>query len=117
MLRTLIALAAVAFLAAPALADECAGSKVVDRCLVGTWEMTTNGMQEWTKKHLHSVHPTTVKASNNTITLNADGTFSTGASHVEAQGTVGANGTASSTMDAQASGNWSAANGKLNLCA
>jgi hypothetical protein len=117
MLRSLVAFSAIAVLTAPAFADECGGSKVVDRCLVGTWEMTTNGMQEWTKKHLRNFHPATVKTSNNTITLNADGTFSTGASHAEAQGSLGSGATAKSTMDAQASGTWSAADGKFNLCA
>lgn len=116
MLRSLALVTALAALTAPALAEDCAGSHAVDRCLVGTWTMTKNGMDEWTKKHLRNFHAT-VKASNNTVTLNADGTFSTGASHVEAHGTATGGATTSSTLDAQASGHWSAADGKFNMCA
>ena len=117
MLRTLAVVSAAVLFAAPALAEDCAGSHVVDRCLVGTWQMTTNGMDAWAKKHLRNFRATNVKASGNTITLNADGSFATGASHVTAQGAMPNGGSASSTMDAQASGAWSAAGGKFNLCA
>jgi hypothetical protein len=95
---------------------DCAGTSTVDRCLVGKWEMTTNGAQDWMKKHIKGFRISSVKASGNTITLNADGTFATGASHVTATGTSANGTTGTSTMDAQASGKWSAANGKFNLC-
>jgi hypothetical protein len=117
MRRSLTALTAIALFTAPALAEDCAGSHAIDRCLVGKWQMTTNGMEAWAKKHLRNFRASTVKASDNTITLNADGSFATGASKVTASGTATNGATASSTMNAQASGAWSAAGGKFNLCA
>lgn len=123
MLRSLAALALTAalsapFLAAPAFADDCGGSAAVDRCLVGKWQLTTNGMDAWRKKHLKNFRTTKVESEGNTITLNADGTFETGTSRSSASGTTAdGNMSATSSMTAQASGNWSAADGKFNLCA
>lgn len=117
MLRQLTAFAAIAIFTAPAFAEDCGGSHAVDRCLVGQWQMTTNGMDAWRKKHLKNLRATTVKSDGNTITLNADGTFSTGTSHSSAESTTAdGNMRASSAMSGQASGNWSAAGGKFNLC-
>ncbi|MBI1212862.1 MAG: hypothetical protein GC190_15480 [Alphaproteobacteria bacterium] len=117
MLRLTAAFAAAALLATPALAADCGGSHAVDRCMVGTWQMTKNGMQEWMRKHVRKFSVTSVHATNNTITLHADGTFATGASTatVEGHGSSGMHGSA--TMSGQSSGTWSAADGKFNLCA
>ena len=117
MLRSLAALSAIAMFAAPALAEDCAGSHAVDRCLVGTWTMTHNGAEDWMRRHIRNFHPTAVTTANNTITLNADGTFSTGNSTATASGTNNQGMTATATQQGQASGSWSAASGKFNLCA
>jgi hypothetical protein len=99
-----------------ARAEDCAGTHQVDRCLVGTWKMTTNGMERWMREHVHKFNVTSVSQTGNTITLNADGTFTTGASNVTVQG-AGGGATGTGHMAAQASGHWSAANGNFNICA
>ncbi len=95
---------------------ECAGAHEIDRCLVGTWQMSVDGMEQWMREHIHKANVTGVSQVGNTLTLNSDGTFATGASHVnvELQGSGGMSG--QGALNGSASGRWSAANGHLNLC-
>jgi hypothetical protein len=95
--------------------SECAGTHEVDQCLVGTWELTTHGAEQWMREHGQTLQLTSVARANNTMTLLEDGTFATGAARVDA--TVrsddmrGAGG-----MVGQSSGRWSAAGGRFNVC-
>jgi hypothetical protein len=115
--RTLCAAGLIAVMSVGiARADDCAGTHAVDRCLVGTWKMTTNGTEQWMRAHIPNYHVTRLQTSGNTITLNANGTFATGDSKVTAQGVTDTGKSATSTMNGQASGVWSAADGKFNLC-
>jgi len=66
--------------------EECAATREIDRCLLGTWQMTADGMQEWARTHLRNFQVTEASLANNTLTLNDDRTFSTGDSHVSASG-------------------------------
>ena len=100
-----------------ARADDCAGTSAVDRCLIGTWKMTTNGTEQWMRAHIRNYHVTSVQTTDNTITLKADGTFTTGNSKVVARGVTASGASGTGTMNAQASGVWSAADGKFNICA
>lgn len=95
--------------------SECAGSHEVDQCLVGTWELTTHGAEQWMREHGQPVQLTGVARANNTMTLLEDGTFTTGAARVDAavhsddmRGT--------GRMVGQSSGRWSAAGGRFNVC-
>lgn len=116
--RRLFAAAMIAFTGAgTARADDCAGTHEIDRCLVGTWKMTTNGMEQWMHTHIRKFSVTSVQTTDNTITLKADGSFATGNAKVTTRG-VGDNGmSGTGTMNGRASGAWSAAAGKFNLCA
>lgn len=101
--RTCMAFLAALFLlsAAPAAAQDCSAAAAHDRCLIGKWKMTINGAEQWMRQNIHMTHTTSVAATNNTITLKSDGTFSTGASqatahvvanegHTDASGTMNA---------------------------
>lgn len=96
--------------------NECAGTREIDRCLVGAWQMSVDGMEQWMREHIHKATVTGVSQVGNTLTLNSDGTFATGASHVnvQLQGSGGASG--QGTLNGSASGRWSAADGHLNMC-
>ncbi|MEO6623294.1 MAG: hypothetical protein ABIN37_00455 [Burkholderiaceae bacterium] len=95
--------------------QECAGTREIDQCLVGTWQMTTAAAEQWMREHGGSNRLVGTSQTGNTMTLNADRTFSTGASQVRAdvQG-EGARGTG--RINAQSSGRWSAAGGRFNVC-
>ena len=64
---------------------ECAGTREIDRCLVATWQMSVDGMEQWMREHIHKATVTGVSQVGNTLTLNSDGTFATGASRVNVQ--------------------------------
>lgn len=95
---------------------DCAGTHEMDHCLIGTWEMTTDGVQQWAAAHLHNYHITSISLVGNTLTLNDDGTFATGASDVTVSG-EGHGASSSGEVNAQASGRWSTSGGNLNMCA
>ena len=116
-LRLSLLFGLLVFTAGTALAADCAGTHQIDRCLVGKWTMTTNGMEQWMRTHIRNFHVTSVSQSNNTITLNADGSFATGASNVTVHGASARGMTGTGQMAAQANGTWSAADGKFNICA
>ena len=105
----------LAALCGPARAD-CQAPPAIDNCLIGTWTQTGGGAAEWMRQNLKMVQPT-VAPSNGTLTFNADGSFST--SKVDSKAEIAAKDAsmhATSQMDAQASGIWSAAGGTLTLC-
>lgn len=88
---------------------------VLDRCMIGTWEMTTNGAQEWMRENVPDFRVTGVTAADNTLTLNPDGTFFTGNARIHATGESDeASGEAH--LAGQATGRWSTASGALTLC-
>ncbi|MEZ5828656.1 MAG: hypothetical protein R3D30_13790 [Hyphomicrobiales bacterium] len=94
---------------------ECKGSQAIDNCLVGSWQQTGGGATEWMREHMKGA-PINVTATKATITLSADGTFST--SKVDATAEVMHEGMpqVTSHVSSQGSGQWSAAEGKLTLC-
>ena len=94
---------------------ECAGTRAVDRCLVGTWELTSHGAEQWMREHGQPAQLTRVDRANDTMTLRPDGTFSTGAASVSAD-VRGENVRGTGQLAGQASGRWSADAGRFNLC-
>jgi hypothetical protein len=108
--------AGAATTAAAAPSNDCGGSHAIDRCLVGTWEMTVDGALEYVRSKLHGAKVNVVSQVGNTMALNADGTFATG----EARTTATADKAGmhvESTSVGQASGRWAATGGKVNYCA
>ena len=122
MKRVLIAAAIACAAATPAFAApsafaNCAGSHVLDRCLIGTWSYSSGGSAAWMARNIHMAHVTGVTHNDLKISFRPDGTFSTG--HVDVHATVAANDgsmTGSGHASGQASGTWSAAGGHFNLC-
>ncbi|HEY4944039.1 MAG TPA: hypothetical protein VII56_21605 [Rhizomicrobium sp.] len=116
-MKKLFACAAFSLLvASPALAD-CAGSHVLDRCLIGTWHYASGGSAAWMSRNIHMAHVTGITHNDLMITFMADGTFATGHSDVHA--TVAANEggmTATGHAVGQASGTWSATGGRFSFC-
>lgn len=99
--------------------EECAATREIDRCLVGHWQMTVDGMQQWAREHLPNFRVTHASLANNTLTLNEDHSFVTGQSHVSASGvsTVpGSSARGTAQLGGQVSGRWSAAGGRFNMC-
>ncbi|MGE5260253.1 MAG: hypothetical protein ACM3MH_05165 [Actinomycetota bacterium] len=94
----------------------CTASPAVDNCLVGTWQQTGGGPAEWMRQHMKTAQ-VIVTATKALFTFKADGTFSTSKVDATAQVTAKDGGMqATSQMSAQASGQWSAAGGKLTFC-
>jgi hypothetical protein len=94
---------------------ECAGTRATDRCLVGIWELTRHGAEQWLREHGASVEFTRVDRVDDTMTLREDGTFSTGAARVSADARADeVSGTG--RLAGHGSGRWSAEDGRLNLC-
>lgn len=100
---------------APAPSGDCLGSHERDACIVGTWQMTVNGAEEWMRAHIKNARVKTTSTSGATVTYSADGTFSTGTAHTQGTADTGKM-HAETDMTAQASGHWSTASGKLNAC-
>ena len=99
-----------------AASGDCGGTHASDRCLVGHWEMTVDGALEFARKRFPGATVHIPSHVGNTVSLNADGTFSTG--EVHSQATAERNGVhADSNMNGQARGRWSAAGGQVNYCA
>lgn len=95
---------------------DCGGSHAIDRCLVGTWEMTVDGALEYVRTKLHGAKVNVVSQVGNALALNADGTFATGEAHATATADKGGMHVESSSVG-QASGRWAATGGKVNYCA
>ena len=99
--------------------EQCAASSQIDRCLIGNWQMTVDGMQQWMREKLPQVRITSASLVGNTMTLNEDRSFRTGESHVSARlETVSSDprATGTSSLQGQVSGRWSTAGGQLTLC-
>ncbi len=99
--------------------QECMASREIDRCMIGTWQMTVDGMQVWAREHLPNFRVTEASTEGNTLTLNEDRTFMTGQSHVSARGrmtTPGSTATGTAQLAGQVSGRWSATHGQFNMC-
>ncbi len=108
--------AAAATTAAATTSNDCGGSHAIDRCLVGTWEMTVDGALEYVRTKLHGAKVNVVSQVGNTMALNADGTFATGEARTTATADKAGIHVESSSVE-QASGRWAAAGGKVNYCA
>lgn len=98
-----------------AACNECAATREIDQCLIGTWELTSHGAEQWMREHGNPVQLTSVARANNTMTLLDDGTFSTGAARVAAE-LQSEHIQGRGRMVGQASGRWSAAGGRFNVC-
>ena len=113
-----LAVAAVAiFAATPALSADCNGSHALDRCLIGTWQYESGGGAAWASRNIRGTH-TTATNSDISLTFRGDGSFSTGhvdihSSAVSSHGDISATGHSVGT----ATGTWSVAGNKFNLCA
>ncbi len=99
-----------------AACNQCAGTREMDRCLVGAWELTSHGAEQWMRDYGSPVKLTGLRRTNNVITLRDDGTFTTGASRIEAEAQGEDNIRATADLASQASGRWSAAGGRFNVC-
>lgn len=101
-------------------AAECAGSDAIDRCLVGAWKQTGGGAVEWMRRNMPPgmTIPRT-QQSGQFVVLNKDGSFWT--APVSGDVTIRMEGSdglmqAEGNIKVQASGRWSAADGKFHLC-
>jgi len=96
--------------------QECAGTREIDQCLVGTWEMTNSGFAELVNPWMRGKARLTEAVPNSTMVLNEDRTFSNsiagGTSRIESR-----HGHARGTISGHGSGRWSAAGGIFNACA
>ena len=99
-----------------AACNECGGTREIDRCLVGTWELTSHGAEQWMREHGSPVRLIGTSRQNNVMTLIDDGTFSTGAARVAAEVQGEDNIGATARLAGQTSGRWSAAGGRFNVC-
>jgi hypothetical protein len=109
---------AVSFLLIPSVSAHAdCKSAAGDNCLVGTWQQSGGGPAEWMREHMKNMAQFNVTATKALFTFKADGTFST--SKVDSKAEVTAKDgqmQVTGQMSSQASGQWSAAGGKLTLC-
>jgi hypothetical protein len=96
--------------------SECGGTREVDACLVGTWELTTHGPETWLRQRGAPMQGAEVRRANNTLTLREDGSFTTGAARVDADVRTTEGMQARGRMVGQTRGRWSAASGRFNVC-
>lgn len=95
--------------------EQCAGTREIDACLVGTWRMTNSGMAEFANRIMGGRAHVAMVAPNTTMVLNRDRSFTnttTGAANT----VVAPGGSASAVMSGNTTGRWSAANGRMNAC-
>lgn len=101
--------------------EPCAGSRAIDRCLVGAWRQTGGGAVEWMRRNMPpGLSIPNVNAGEQAMVLMEDGTYWTAPFSQELTILIeGRDGTtrADGRGVAQASGRWSAEGGRLNLCA
>lgn len=95
--------------------EECAGTREIDQCLVGTWRMTHNGMAEFANRMMRGFARVADVAPNTTMTLSEDRSFS---NVIEgARNTIVAPGKrGDGRMSGNTTGRWSAKDGVLNAC-
>jgi hypothetical protein len=101
-----------------ATCQPCAGSREIDRCLVGRWDMTVDGVSEFMRVHVPSVRLTPPSLSSNAMTLNEDGSFIQGSSQASARAAPVVSGTTVSATGRHGgvTGNWSVASGRFTMC-
>ena len=92
----------------------CLGATEIDACLVGTWELSGGGPEEWMRSQGLTMR--TGFDGPRRITLRADGVFATDAFGVTASDTSGDVQMEGEGRVAAAAGSWSVAEGRLNTC-
>lgn len=98
-----------------AACEECAGTREIDRCLIGTWRMTNDGMAEFANRMMGGHARVASVMPDTTMVLREDRTFANttaGAGNT----IVAPGGRADARMRGASSGRWSAADGVLNAC-
>jgi hypothetical protein len=101
-----------------ATCQPCAGSREIDRCLVGRWDMTVNGVSDWMRDNVPSVRLTPPSLATQAMTLNEDGSFIQGSSQATATAAPVVSGTTVSATGRHGgvTGNWSVASGRFTMC-
>lgn len=92
----------------------CLGSTEIDACLVGTWELTGGGPEEWMRSQGLTMR--TGFDGPRLITLRANGAFATDAFGVSASDRSGDVQMDGEGRVAAAAGSWSVYEGRLNTC-
>jgi hypothetical protein len=92
----------------------CLGSTEIDACLVGRWELSGGGPEEWMRAQGLTMR--TGFDGPRQITLRADGVFATGAFGVTASDSQGDVTVEGEGQVSAAAGSWSVAEGVLNTC-
>lgn len=95
--------------------EECAGTREIDQCLVGTWRMTSDGMAEFANRMMRGVAHVASVAPNATMVLGEDRTFTNTVAGARNAITAPA-GQGFGWMSGETSGRWSARGGVLNAC-
>lgn len=98
-----------------AACEECAGSREIDRCLVGTWRMTNSGMAEFANRMMGGHARVAGVAPDTTMVLREDRTFANTTGNATST-IVAPKGRADGRMRGTSTGRWSAAGGMLNAC-
>jgi hypothetical protein len=104
--------------AVPAAA-ECAGASAIDACLVGAWKQTGGGPVEWMKRNMPpGMSVPGADQGERIIVLDRNGGFRTAPMSSDITFRMEGQGGAVRIEggEVQASGRWSAANGKFHLC-
>jgi hypothetical protein len=111
------ALAALALcLSCQASRSDCLNATAVDNCVVGTWKYASGGPVEWMKQNMKMAQ-VNMTANETSLTFNPDGSFATSQGNSKADVSInGAPMMAMAQMSLQGSGQWSAGDGKINLC-
>lgn len=102
-----------------ATCQPCAGSREIDRCLVGRWDMTVNGVSDWMRDNVPSVRLTPPSLASHAMTLNADGSFIQGSSSratATAAPVVSGTTVSATGRHGGVTGNWSVAGGRFTVC-
>ncbi|HEU5017510.1 MAG TPA: hypothetical protein VFT69_06010 [Pseudolabrys sp.] len=100
---------------------ECGGTREIDRCLVGSWQLSAGGAAAWMNAHMPRGMNFNARYTGATpaMALMSDGTYLTGvvsgetdAAIRERRGTTRMHG----NMTVRGGGRWSAKDGRLHLC-
>lgn len=92
----------------------CLGSDAIDACLIGTWEVSGGGPEEWMRAQ--GISADIAFDGPRQITLRADGLFSTEAFGVSVRDSDGAVEMAGDGTVNAAQGAWSVLDGQFNTC-
>lgn len=95
--------------------EECAGTREIDQCLVGTWRMTNDGMAEFANRMMRGFARVAAVEPNTTMVLSEDRSFTN--TTTDAQNAIVApDKRGFAQMSGNTSGRWSASGGVLNAC-